>query len=75
MNKPVKDHLKQLYSEWFLAGDHVLTPTGKIKKLNVGSMAVPINEDVMTMNISRSDEGFKKRCISNVMDGGEGDIL
>jgi hypothetical protein len=35
VNKPFKDHLKQLYSEWPLAGDHILTPTGKIKKPSV----------------------------------------
>jgi hypothetical protein len=26
VNKPFKDHLKQLYSEWLLSGDHTLTP-------------------------------------------------
>jgi hypothetical protein len=35
VNKPFNDHLKQLYSECLLAGDHILTPTGKIKKLSV----------------------------------------
>jgi hypothetical protein len=37
-NKPFKDHLKQLYSEWLLAGDHILTSTGKIKKPGVALM-------------------------------------
>jgi hypothetical protein len=35
VKKPFKDYLKQLYSEWLLAGDHILTPTGKIKKCSV----------------------------------------
>jgi hypothetical protein len=35
VNKPFKHHLKQLYSEWLLAGDHILTPTGKIRKPTV----------------------------------------
>jgi hypothetical protein len=29
LNKPFKDHLKQLYSEWLLGGDHVLTLHGQ----------------------------------------------
>jgi hypothetical protein len=32
MNKPFKNHLKQLYSEWPLAGHYVLTPIGLIRK-------------------------------------------
>jgi hypothetical protein len=35
VKKPFKDYLKQLYSEWLLAGDHILTPTGKIKKCSI----------------------------------------
>jgi hypothetical protein len=31
VNKPLLDHLKQLYSEWLLTGDHALTPAGRIK--------------------------------------------
>jgi hypothetical protein len=29
VSMPFKDHLKQLYSEWLLTGDHVLTPPGQ----------------------------------------------
>jgi hypothetical protein len=35
VNKLFKDHLKQLYSEWLLSGDHALTPAGRIKKPSV----------------------------------------
>jgi hypothetical protein len=28
VNKPFRDQLKQLYSEWLLSGDHALTPHG-----------------------------------------------
>jgi len=35
VNKPFKDHLKQLYSEWLLKGDHALSPDGRIKKPSV----------------------------------------
>jgi len=35
VNKLFKDHLKQLYSEWFLTGDHVLSQIKRIKKPNI----------------------------------------
>jgi hypothetical protein len=35
VNKPFKNHLKQLYSEWPLAGHYVLTPTGPIRKPSI----------------------------------------
>jgi hypothetical protein len=35
VNKPFKDHLKQLYSEWFLAGSQVLAATGVIKNRSI----------------------------------------
>jgi hypothetical protein len=34
-NKPFKDHLRQLYNDWLLEGNHVLTPGGKLKKPSV----------------------------------------
>jgi hypothetical protein len=32
VNKPFKDHLRQLYNDWILEGNHALTPCGKLKK-------------------------------------------
>jgi hypothetical protein len=32
LNKPFKDHLKKLYSEWLLGGDHVLTLHGQSRR-------------------------------------------
>ena len=32
VDRSFKDHLKQLYSEWLVAGDHALTPAGRIKE-------------------------------------------
>jgi hypothetical protein len=32
VNKPFKNHLEQLYSEWLLGGHYVLTPSGTIRK-------------------------------------------
>jgi hypothetical protein len=35
VNKPFKDHLRQLYNDWLLEGNHALTPGGKLKKPSI----------------------------------------
>jgi hypothetical protein len=35
VNKPFKDHLRQLNTDWLLDGNHALTPGGKLKKPSV----------------------------------------
>ena len=35
VNKPFKNYLRKNYSDWLINGNHVLTPTGKLKKLSI----------------------------------------
>ena len=35
VNKPFRDHLQQLYSEWLLTGDCALTTAGRITESSV----------------------------------------
>jgi hypothetical protein len=35
VTKPFKDHLRQLYNDWLLEANLVLTPGGKLKKPSV----------------------------------------
>jgi hypothetical protein len=53
VNRPFKDYLKQLYSEWPLAGDSVLTPIRKIKKPNAELLGKWVK--IRAANLSRSD--------------------
>jgi hypothetical protein len=75
LNKPFKDHLKQLHSEWFLARDHILTPTGKIKKPSVALLCQCIKTSWQRICPEVMVKRFKKCCISNAMDGTKDDIL
>jgi hypothetical protein len=59
VNKSFKDHLKQIYSEWLLAGDHILTPTGKIKEAQCNT-AVPVDQDIMARNDHNDSQRIKK---------------
>jgi hypothetical protein len=71
VNKPFKDHLKQLYSEWLLAGDHSLTPAEKIKKTSVALLCQWIKTSWHWICPEVIVKGFKKCCISDAMDGRE----
>jgi hypothetical protein len=75
VNRPFKDHLKQLYSEWLLSGDHALTPAGRIKKPSVTILCHWIITAWQPISPELIVKGFKKCCISNAMDGSEDDVL
>jgi hypothetical protein len=59
VNKPFKDHLKQLYSEWLLAGGHVLTPTGKVKKPSIELLCHWIKTSWQQISLQVIVKGFK----------------
>jgi hypothetical protein len=70
VNKPLKDHLKQLYSEFLLAGNHALTPTGIIKKSCAELLCQWIKTSWQWISSAVIVKGFKKCDISNGrMDG------
>jgi hypothetical protein len=52
VNMPFKNHLKQLYSEWLLAGHCVLTPPGTIKKPSIELLCQWVK--FMATDLSRS---------------------
>jgi hypothetical protein len=75
VNKPFKDHLKQLYSEWLLAGAHILTATGKIRKPSVALLCQWVKTSWQRICPEVIVRELKKCCVSNEMDGREDDIL
>jgi hypothetical protein len=75
VNKLFKDHLEQLYSEWLLAGDRILMPTGKINKPSVALLCQWFKTSWQRICPEVRVKGFKKCCISNAMDGREEDIF
>jgi hypothetical protein len=75
VNKLFKDHLKQLYNEWLLTGDHALSQTKRIKKPN---MTLHCQWIIKSWQRSSSEvilKAFKKCCISNAVGGTDNDML
>ncbi|KAJ8386439.1 hypothetical protein AAFF_G00170360 [Aldrovandia affinis] len=79
VNKPFKDHLDQgsfkRYTEWLLAGNHALTPSGKIQKPAVHRLCEWILQAWADVSPESIVNGFKKCCISNAIDGSEDDVM
>jgi hypothetical protein len=62
VNKPFKDHLKQLHSEW-LSTWNILTPTGTVKQSNTELLSQYIK--IIVMDLSRSGTWrILKCCVS-----------
>ena len=74
-NKPFKNNLRKNYTAWLLAGNHALTPSGKIKKPSVQLLCEWILQAWADVSSESIINGFKKCCISNAMDGTEDDLL
>ena len=72
VNKPFKNNLRKNYTAWLLAGNHVLTPTGKIQKPSAHLLCEWILGRLASESIIN---GFKKCCISDLMDGSEADLM
>lgn len=75
LNKPFKDNVRRLYTNWMAEGNHQLTPGGKIKRPPVEMLCgwianawQEISDDVVT-------KSFKKTGISNALDASEDDML
>uniref|UniRef100_A0A8C4T4I5 DDE-1 domain-containing protein n=1 Tax=Erpetoichthys calabaricus TaxID=27687 RepID=A0A8C4T4I5_ERPCA len=75
VNKPFKDNLRKEYNNWLLAGNHPLTPTGKIKKPSASLLGKWVATPWQKIDPESIVKGFKKCCISNNLNGTEDDIL
>ena len=75
INKPFKVVMREERNKWMAAGNHDLTPTGRMKRPAINQ----VRELVQTSRQSVQDEtvvrSFKKCGISKALDGSEDDIL
>lgn len=75
VNKPFKDNVRKLYMEWMCAGDHSLTPTGRIKRPSLELVCEWICAawDMISPDVIL--KSFKKTGISSELDGTEDDAI
>ena len=72
VNKMFRHHLKQLYSEWLLTSDHVLTSAGRIVNPSE-TLCFLVDHKVLAPKMIV--KGYKEGCTSNAMDGTDDNIL
>ena len=75
INKPFKDRLRVKWQEWMITGEHTLTASGRTRKADLNVICGWIKEawnDIPTEMIKTS---FRKCCITNAIDGTEGDDI
>jgi hypothetical protein len=75
VNKPFKDHLKQLYSEWLVTRYHTLNPVGRIKNHVVIPVCQWLFRAWQCISPAAFVEACKQCCISNELDWTDGDTL
>jgi len=74
INKPFKERLRQHYLTWIADPALELTETGKIKRAAPSEVARWVSAAWKAILESIIVRSFKKCCISNALDGSEGDI-
>ena len=75
LNKPFKDRVRKMWSEWMISGDVKLTKGGNMMKPDLDLVAKWVKDawdSIPTEMVARS---FLKCCISNSLDGTEDDAL
>lgn len=75
LNKPFKDHVRRLYSEWMASDSIALTPSGRLKRASPSMLAQWVADAWSAIPEEMVAASFKKCCISNRLDGTEDDEL
>lgn len=75
VNKPFKDRVAKLYKEWLAKDDAAMTPTGRRKKAPLSEVATWVKDAWDDLPTEIIQTGFKKCCISNVLDGTKDDVI
>lgn len=75
INKPMKDHMRALYSEWLVDGSHTFTSGNRLKRASIEDMTRWVAEAWHGIPSGMVEKAFKKCGISNAMDGTEDEML
>ena len=70
INKPFKDGLCRCLSDWIMSGEKTYTKSGRMRKVELLN-----RQGVEEMPSDIIKQALLKCCISNNMDGKEGDII
>ena len=75
INKPFKVLMREEWNTWMAAGNHDLTPTGRMKRPTITQVCEWVKRSWDSVKKDIVVKSFKKCGISNALDGTEDDVL
>lgn len=75
LNKPLKAHMKRVYTQWMADGLCTLTPTGLVQRPDIALLSQWIIDAWSTILADMVHKSFRKCATSNSLDGPEDDIF
>ena len=75
INKPFKGFVREEWGKWMAAGNHDVTPTGRIKRPSITQVCEWVKTSWDAVKEEVVVRSFKKCGISNAMDGTEDEFL
>ncbi|KAM3915673.1 pogo transposable element with KRAB domain [Leptodactylus fuscus] len=75
LNKPFKVFMREEWNKWMAAGNHDLTPTGRMKRPTITQVCEWVKTSWQAVKDETVVSSFKKCGISNALDGSEDDAL
>ncbi|XP_069593726.1 bromodomain testis-specific protein [Ranitomeya imitator] len=75
INKPFKVYMREEWNKWMAAGNHDLTPTGRMKRPTITQVCEWVKTSWQSVKDETIIRSFKKCGISNALDGTEDGML
>ncbi|CAI5769472.1 pogo transposable element with KRAB domain [Podarcis lilfordi] len=75
INKPFKVFMREEWNKWMAAGNHDLTPTGRMKRPTITQVCEWVKTSWHLVKEEIVVQSFRKCGISNALDANEDDIL
>nr|AHN53440.1 DDE superfamily endonuclease [Nuttalliella namaqua] len=75
INKPFKVLMREEWNTWMAAGNHDLTPTGRMKRPTITQVCEWVKRSWDSVKEDIVVKSFKKCGISNALDGTEDDVI
>ena len=69
LNKPFKDHLRELWNDWMIEGQKSFTHTGNMRVASLPTLCSWVLDSWRSLPVEMVAQSFKNCAISNLMDG------
>ena len=73
LNKPFKDRIRKMWSEWMISGEGKLTKGGNLKRPEIDLVAQWVKDAWDSIPAEMVQKSFRKCSISNALDGTQDD--